>query len=173
MTTEETYNFINTYLPVSTWPILIFIGAAVFALNLRMRENTERAFLKAMLVSWFISVIFTTLVIRKPTDLIKVNLMPLWSWRDLIVNHNMISLQEIILNIILFIPGGILLHFLYRVKPKFAFLTGFIFSALIETLQLITHRGFFEWDDMLHNGFGCLMGAFFAMQILKIQRKDQ
>ncbi|MCD7922723.1 MAG: VanZ family protein [Clostridiales bacterium] len=171
MTTEAVYFFFNTYLPVSMWPILIFIGAAVFTVNLWRREKAERAFLKALLISWFVSVIITTLVIRTPTDLIKVNLIPLWSWNDLIVNHNMKSLQEIILNIILFIPGGLLLHFLYQVKPKFAFFTGLIFSAVIESLQLITHRGFFEWDDMLHNGLGGLIGALFAAKILQIQRK--
>lgn len=32
-------------------------------------------------------------------------------------------------------------------------------SFVIELLQLITCRGLFEFDDIIHNGFGCMMGA--------------
>ena len=31
--------------------------------------------------------------------------------------------------------------------------------STIETSQLITMRGLFEWDDMIHNGLGCMVGA--------------
>lgn len=34
-----------------------------------------------------------------------------------------------------------------------------IASALIEVLQLILCRGLFEFDDMIHNGFGCMLGS--------------
>ena len=32
-------------------------------------------------------------------------------------------------------------------------------SFVIELLQLITFRGLFEFDDIIHNGIGCMMGA--------------
>lgn len=32
-------------------------------------------------------------------------------------------------------------------------------SFVIELLQLITCRGLFEFDDIIHNGVGCMMGA--------------
>ena len=34
-----------------------------------------------------------------------------------------------------------------------------LISATIEMSQLITMRGLFEWDDMIHNGLGCMVGA--------------
>ena len=32
-------------------------------------------------------------------------------------------------------------------------------SAVIETSQLVFMRGLFEWDDMIHNGLGCMVGC--------------
>ncbi|MCD7981824.1 MAG: VanZ family protein [Clostridiales bacterium] len=182
--TETAYYLINLHLPVRTWPFLILIGATAFVVDLwwcgradyrnvgicpiifcaglHRDEKIWYAFLKALLITSFAVVLFTTLIVRTPADSMMIKPVPLWSWRDAAVEHNMKSLQEIILNIILFFPIGFLLHILYHVKPGNAFLTGLIFSAVVETLQLVTHLGFFEWDDMLHNGLGCLTGALVA-----------
>ena len=44
-------------------------------------------------------------------------------------------------------------------KWQEALVFGVLISATIETSQLITMRGLFEWDDMIHNGLGCMVGA--------------
>ena len=31
-------------------------------------------------------------------------------------------------------------------------------SAVIETSQLVFMCGLFDWDDMIHNGLGCMVG---------------
>ena len=67
--------------------------------------------------------------------------------------------QEILLNVLLFIPLGVLIGLQYRLRPMQVFLIGVFFSAMIETTQLITCRGLFEWDDILHNGLGALVGC--------------
>ena len=38
----------------------------------------------------------------------------------------------------------------------------------IETSQLITMRGLFEWDDMIHNGLGCMIGCVIVNRIIGI-----
>ena len=40
-----------------------------------------------------------------------------------------------------------------------AFMIGFGISAVIEVSQLIFRRGVFEWDDMIHNSLGCMIGC--------------
>ena len=35
-------------------------------------------------------------------------------------------------------------------------------SATIEVSQLVFMRGLFEWDDMIHNGLGCVIGCLFV-----------
>ncbi len=56
-------------------------------------------------------------------------------------------------------------------RPIHVFLIGFLFSAAIEICQFITCRGYFEWDDMLHNGCGCLIGWWVGGVIEKMSRK--
>ena len=46
-----------------------------------------------------------------------------------------------------------------KIKWQEALVFGVLISATIETSQLITMRGLFEWDDMIHNGLGCMVGA--------------
>ena len=55
------------------------------------------------------------------------------------------------------------------VKGKFAehdiikgLLIGLTISGMIETCQLVFCRGLFEWDDIIHNGFGCMVGCILS-----------
>ena len=43
-----------------------------------------------------------------------------------------------------------------------------ILSASIEFLQLITQRGLMEFDDVMHNCLGALIGIGFVMLIKKV-----
>lgn len=40
-----------------------------------------------------------------------------------------------------------------------ALLFGVMISAVIETSQLVFMCGLFDWDDMIHNGLGCMVGC--------------
>jgi glycopeptide antibiotics resistance protein len=62
-------------------------------------------------------------------------------------------------NIVLLIPVGLLLPLLFRnIKGKTAFTAGFVFSLLIESLQALLNIGVFDIDDVLLNALGVLMG---------------
>lgn len=70
------------------------------------------------------------------------------------INHFQLrEWRNIILNIIMGVPLGILLPCLFE-KMRYwwpTYLSGLLFTILIETTQLITHRGIFEMDDILNN----------------------
>lgn len=70
-------------------------------------------------------------------------------------------LMENLLNMILLFPMGLLLPFLFWRKLNWlqGFLAGAAVSAVIEVCQLLLRRGLFEWDDMVHNGLGCMAGC--------------
>ena len=55
----------------------------------------------------------------------------------------------------------------HKVKWQHALAFGVVVSAVIESSQLIMMRGLFEWDDMIHNGLGCMIGCFFANTFIK------
>lgn len=83
--------------------------------------------------------------------------MPFWSYRypELYM--------EIILNYLLFIPLGILLYGVYgeQIGLKVV-LIGCVLSIGIEITQLVFRIGLFEFDDIIGNTVGCLMGAGFG-----------
>lgn len=97
--------------------------------------------------------------------------MPFWLWRDIIRNHDKQLLKENLLNCILLLPAGVLLPIIanHKVKWYWALLIGILVSAAIETSQLIFKRGLFEWDDMIHNGIGCMI----TNKIISFFRKKQ
>lgn len=62
-------------------------------------------------------------------------------------------------NIILFIPFGFLLPCVTDWNRMWkTVVTGIGFSLLIETIQLITSRGCFDFDDVILNSLGCVIG---------------
>ena len=85
--------------------------------------------------------------------------MPLWSWREVLRHHNWRLLWQILLNILLFVPLGGLLAMNRSLPTKAILLSGFGLSLCIELCQLVFRLGLFEWDDVLHNGLGCVLGV--------------
>lgn len=66
------------------------------------------------------------------------------------------------MNVIVFIPIGMILCSLLRVKGSWlvALLIGCSISITIEALQFWFMKGFSEVDDVMHNTVGCLIGWF-------------
>ena len=63
------------------------------------------------------------------------------------------------MNVVAFIPVGLLLGYVFdKIKWWQVLLAGVLLSFGIESLQFILKRGFAEFDDVLHNGLGCLAG---------------
>ncbi len=64
------------------------------------------------------------------------------------------------MNVIVFIPVGMMLGSLLRVKGSclIVLLIGCSISVTIETLQFCFMKGFSEVDDVMHNTLGCLIG---------------
>ena len=96
--------------------------------------------------------------------------VPLWSWVEVIANHDMGILHQILLNVLLFIPFGVMFKLTFRKTGlPGGWLVGFLLSMVIEVCQLVFHLGLFEWDDMLHNSLGCLIGCAVALAVEAIR----
>lgn len=109
----------------------------------------------------FLAIVFGSTVFTRTSTVRQYELMPLWSWRAIIRYHDWGLLKEDLLNCILLLPAGALLPVITNRKVKWyqALVFGVLISAVIETSQLIFMRGLFEWDDMIHNGLGCMVGC--------------
>ena len=98
----------------------------------------------------------------------QINLTPFWSYSaSFQFNPPTIKdpelARQILLNVLLTIPAGLLLPLLYhntRHPLRLTILTVLLVSIATEALQYVTHLGLCETDDVIHNLAGGLIGAF-------------
>jgi glycopeptide antibiotics resistance protein len=78
--------------------------------------------------------------------------------------------EEPLLNILLFVPLGYLLPSVFRFFQKHPWRTivsGLLTSLSVETIQLLTLRGWFDIDDLINNTLGCLIGVVVWVTLLR------
>ena len=81
-----------------------------------------------------------------------------WSYRQFFSNHYYGT--EILQNIWLFVPLGAIIRALTR--KKIFLLAPFVLSVVIELIQLVFGLGLFEFDDIISNTLGGLLGYLIA-----------
>ena len=79
------------------------------------------------------------------------------------------DIAQVYMNIMLFVPMGYLLPYLFtwfrakvRIRPALAC---FVLSFLIENLQLVFRRGFYDIDDLVSNTVGGMIGQFLFLSV--------
>lgn len=132
----------------------------LFLIN-RRRRNTDREPLPALpflLFGVYLAFVLTlTLFSRESGSADKPIDLELFSTLKINQRNNAYAVE----NILLFVPLGLLGTWMStRAKSILAAaFWGGLFSLSIETLQLITARGFFQLDDILTNLLGAFLGA--------------
>lgn len=84
-----------------------------------------------------------------------------WSWKQWSVQK-----EQILTNVVMFIPVGVLAGKLWRWKGLWI---GLGLSIAIELLQLVTARGLMEFDDVMHNMIGAVSGVGIMMMCMKMR----
>ena len=152
---------IFTQISPREWLGLLLIALAIFIGDKLLEKVWKRppsplSHKLSLIYSFFI--IFLTLFTRETVSSSRLAWTPLWSWREVLLHHNLHLLWQILLNILLFFPLGGLLALHHRWSVKAALCIGGSLSLGIEVCQLVFCLGLFEWDDILHNGIGCILG---------------
>lgn len=111
--------------------------------------------------SWI--VLAVTVFSRTPTSVPTYELQLLWS-------YSIPSLREqVVLNILSFVSIGVLGAKMWNGRVKSwllaALLYGIGLSTVVELMQLVGHRGLFEFDDIIDNGIGTLAGMLLFMVV--------
>lgn len=149
--------------------VVVVIAAAILGRCVRYKKikKTQAVSIFGLLV--FLGIVFGSTVFTREPTMRNYELVLFWSWREVAVSHDWQLLQENLLNCMLLFPMGILLPlaFGWRVRIRNSFIAGFAVSAVIEICQLVFMRGLFEWDDMIHNGLGCMAGSLFMNKLIK------
>ena len=159
--------------PWSSWEIFCFscvmVSAVIMMIYLLRKEKMNKLQAAAILAE-LVFLVFGSTVFTRTGSVRQYELIPFWSWSAILRYHDMELLKENLLNCILLLPAGALLPLIMNRKVKWqeALVFGVLISATIETSQLITMRGLFEWDDMIHNGLGCVIGCVIVNKVIGI-----
>ena len=156
--------------------ILGILGAVGYFLIYRKLLGGKRKFtIKEILLGfaftgYIIMVMGVTFLGRGDHFKGSVNLHFLSSYIDAWNSFSLKGWQQLIFNIIMFAPLGILLPLINERFHKIKWTIGVAlgFTIIIETIQLITGFGVFELDDMFNNVLGALIGYGLIMAIITI-----
>lgn len=136
---------------------LFCIGTLVLCCSLREKRGLLWSMV-LLLVEFFFLILSSTVFFRSHSSW-EHNLTPFWSYTAFLDGEKELLVDNLF-NVAVFIPIGILLSVIMK-KAKWwqVMLIGLTLSVTIETLQFFFKRGFTEFDDVIHNTLGCLIGV--------------
>ncbi len=164
-------------LPVAGITVIII---AVFAVYKKVFHGTKpfpkkQVIISILLAAWFFVVLGLTTFSRGANFTGKINISLFSSYINAWNKWYLSEYQLIIFNMLMFSPLGFLLPFLSDKSKKFsvACIVSFSVTLFIEMFQLLSGRGIFELDDLLHNFVGSMFGYFISAFILNCIEKKK
>ncbi len=157
----------NLFPFLATSIIILLFGTGLYFIRKKLHKHVppfSTYLLYLLLFCWMITVLGLTMFGRNTYLTNNINLKLLSGYFNAWNTWNIHELQMIVFNLLMFMPLGFLLSFLLQSKHKTTKVLwiSFFISLMIEFLQLITKRGIFELDDLIHNTIGSMMGYFLA-----------
>lgn len=124
----------------------------------------------SLLVPYIYLVIVATIIARIPAEESNIILIPFSTYREALIND--FWEFEIKANILLFIPVGLFLSMILNHSKYLPLFFGTMVSVIIEIVQLVTRRGTFEFDDLISNFFGVLIGCIIYLPFRMLAEID-
>ena len=106
-----------------------------------------------LLIEYIFLIFCSTVIFRTTGETRQYDFHPFWSYDrpELLIEN--------IMNVVVFIPVGMLLCVAFKhITWWKALLIGCSISITIEALQFCFMKGFSELDDVMHNTLGCILG---------------
>lgn len=159
--------------------VLLAIYGIAFLIYKKIFRGTKKLSKKQwavliLITGWYLLVLGLT-TISRPANYGNINLSLFSGYVNAWNKWSYTELQLIIFNMLMFAPLGFLLPLLSKKYEKFSLVSiiSFLATLLIEVIQLITGKGIFELDDLLHNFIGSIFGYFIIIFVLDIIRNKK
>lgn len=138
-----------------------------------MGKSRKRIIAGILLVLYIGFIVYTTLLCREPKDYREYNFQLFWSHQRFFDDVQTQG-QQILLNILFFIPFGVLVPFCvdgsWKRKLAITVIMACLLSGTVEFLQLLYRLGFAEFDDVFDNTMGVAIGAFVVLMLGRVKR---
>lgn len=146
--------------------LLVFLILVTLLILYREKWTIKEKCFKTAVWSYLYLIFLYTFLSRSVKNDVNYNLTPFWSYQHIFLTHDFKIVLEVLINCLMFMPVGILVPWAYekylcedrKREQKAVLLFGLIISVSLECLQLFTRTGLFEWDDIIHNMIGLILG---------------
>ncbi|MDO4466486.1 MAG: VanZ family protein [Bacillota bacterium] len=141
------------------WISTVLIFVFVYLLLKKNKKDKITSFSISFIVAYYFMVYAYT-VLSRYTDTYSIQLVPLWSYIDVLFHHSKLQLLMICINLAMLFPIGFLIPFGFKKwKWYHVLLVSTLLSYMVEFSQLLLHKGTFElFDDPINNILGCMIG---------------
>ena len=179
-----THNRSWTIREIIAFAVVFLIAAFLAAVLLKQHKIVVMQAVCGLLLLTFLAIVFGSTVFTRTPGIRQYQLEVFWSWKEILgigkcgrlgSTAEGGLLQENLLNILLLFPAGILLPGVTGRKLKWwmGLLAGIAVSSAIEISQLLLCRGLFEFDDIIHNSLGCMLGCLLGNRLLMLSGRKE
>lgn len=167
-----------TYFPL-TFFLRVFILLAIDIITVvlvykfykKNKLDKCRAIAVVVLVTYITIVLFFTVLGRRTLDYYRFGPGIASYYTDLLSGNTAIDIIELLINIFIFVPIGMISGILFKkLKIFWAVAVGLCTSLAIEFLQLLLRNGFVSLTDVIHNTLGTFIGGLLAIVIISIAK---
>lgn len=152
--------------------LTIFLLLLVYELW-NFKKNGKQIYFNKVLYDVLVSGYFTFLMsitfLGRTSETIN-SISTIFSSYSQLIHGNFGVIYDMVFNILLFIPAGILIELKKR-NVGFSIFASLGVSLIIEFVQSITGRGLFEISDIINNTLGGVIGTVFVYTIVMFMRK--
>ena len=143
--------------------MLITAKILIFAIQL-LEFHLKR--IRIGLFSIYIAIVLWITLIDREWGEHNAMLIPFWELAKVIIGlERGFYIKQIVGNLTMLLPFGIMLPMLKKVTLKQVLLISMLFSISIEVLQFVTGRGLMEFDDVFNNTVGAVVGYIIYHEI--------
>lgn len=153
--------------------LIVLVSSFLILIGLKGFRRGIRYSMGVLLIEYIGLLYCSTVFYRITSKSVQYDYMPFWSYQAYFDGREPNALIENMMNILVFVPIGLLLGCLIKNKTFVRVaIVGACISIGIELLQLIFKKGFSELDDVMHNTLGCMIG-FWMYRIANIWFKKR
>lgn len=155
--------FFTTGIPSSVLysSLLVMTIALIIIFFSRQLKNKGKMVLWTLLIEYLFILACSTVICRgvMKFSFDRLELTPFWTYWAVANNTLGVSVWDIVLNVVLFTPLGLLMKLIYlSISLLKLFFVALICSLSIEINQYIFEKGVTQLDDVMHNVIGAILG---------------
>lgn len=170
---ETIFSMLGSAMILAALAVVLTVGSVwIYHRKRGTKANWKRLILVILLVGYLAVVAYATLL-RGNGGFTRWNLHLFMGWREAWNHFSVRNWGNILLNILLFVPLGVLVPLVF---PKCRGLRMVVVAVgstlLVECMQLVTGFSVFDVDDLFTNALGALMGYCLLMTVLSAAKKN-